>query len=233
MSKNSLYQYGTIGSLMAGAMDGTDTINDFLKHGDFGIGTMDGVDGELIILNGQAYKVSSSGEVIHLMGAEKLPYGAIAHFHANHTITVSKELGSEAVEKLVLAKMRSKNLFAGVKITGVFKKMHTRAMPKQEPPYIRFSEVDQPNFYAEEIKGTVVGFYSPALFHGTSVAGFHVHFISDDHQFGGHILDYTVKDVKIEIQDYADLIQDFPKEAEFLDSDFDYSNIAEEISISE
>lgn len=233
MSKNSLYQYGTIGSLMAGAMDGTDTINDFLKHGDFGIGTMDGVDGELVVLDGQAFKMSAKGYIVHLEGEEKLPYGAIAHFHANHTFTIQDELDNEAVEALILDKMRSKNLFAGVKISGTFKKMHTRAMPKQEPPYIRFSEVEQPNFYADEIKGSIVGFYSPALFHGTSVAGFHIHFISDDQKFGGHVLDYVVEDVTVEIQDYANLIQDFPKEAEFLDTEFDYSNIAEEISLSE
>lgn len=233
MSKNSLYQYGTIGSLMAGAMDGTETITDFLTHGDFGIGTMDGVDGELVVLNGEAFKASATGEVIRLTGPEKLPYGAIAHFHANHHFSVTDELANEQVEELVLRNMRSKNLFAGVKISGTFKKMHTRAMPKQTPPYIRFSEVEQPNFYAEEIQGTIVGFYSPALFHGTSVAGFHVHFISDDRQFGGHVLDYVVSDVQVEIQDYTDLIQDFPKVAEFLDTEFDYNNIAEEISISE
>ncbi|WP_297079083.1 acetolactate decarboxylase [uncultured Enterococcus sp.] len=233
MGKHSLYQYGTIGSLMAGAMDGTGTIKEFLTHGDFGIGTMDGVDGELIVLDQKAYKASATGDVIELQDVDKLPYGAIAFFNADHTFTISDTLANEAVEEQVIAAMKSKNLFVGVKISGVFDTMHVRAMPKQTPPYIRFSEVEQPEFTAHNIKGTIVGFYSPVLFHGTSVAGFHVHFISDDRMFGGHVLDYHVEDVTVEVQNYSELIQDFPKEDVFLDADFDYSNIAEEISISE
>lgn len=233
MGKHSLYQYGTIGSLMAGAMDGTGTIQEFLTHGDFGIGTMDGVDGELIVLDQEAYKASATGEVIKLGPLEKLPYGAIAFFNPDHTFTLKETLVNEVVETKVIEAMKSKNLFAGVKISGVFDTMHVRAMPKQTPPYIRFSEVEQPEFTAHNIKGTLVGFYSPVLFHGTSVAGFHVHFISDDRTFGGHVLDYHVEDVKVEVQDYSELIQDFPKEDVFLEAEFDYSNIAEEISISE
>ena len=45
-----LFQYNTLGALMAGLYEGTMTIGELLKHGDLGIGTLDSIDGELIVL---------------------------------------------------------------------------------------------------------------------------------------------------------------------------------------
>ena len=63
--------------------------------------------------------------------------------------------------------MLSDNLFSAVKISGTFK-MHVRMMPKQEPPYTRLidSARRQPEETREDIKGTIIGFFTPELFHG-------------------------------------------------------------------
>lgn len=37
-----------------------------------------------------------------------------------------------------------------------------------------------------------MGFYLPSFFAGLNVQGFHLHYISDDRQSGGHILDCTL-----------------------------------------
>ncbi len=47
---NVLYQHGTLGTLMAGLLEGTASINDLLEHGDLGIATLTGSDGEVILL---------------------------------------------------------------------------------------------------------------------------------------------------------------------------------------
>ena len=51
----TLFHYNTLGALMAGLYKGTMTIEELLKHGDLGIGTLDSIDGELIVLDGKAY----------------------------------------------------------------------------------------------------------------------------------------------------------------------------------
>lgn len=56
---NVLYQHGTLALLVPGLLEGTTTIGELLKHGDTGIGTGEGLDGELIILDGVAYKVAN------------------------------------------------------------------------------------------------------------------------------------------------------------------------------
>ena len=52
---------GTLALLVPGLLEGTTTIGELLTHGDTGIGTGEGLDGELIILDGVAYKVGQSG----------------------------------------------------------------------------------------------------------------------------------------------------------------------------
>lgn len=46
---NVLYQHGTLGTLMAGLLKGTASINELLQHGDLGIATLTGSNGEVIV----------------------------------------------------------------------------------------------------------------------------------------------------------------------------------------
>ena len=47
---NVLYQHGTLGTLMAGLLEGTASVNELLEHGDLGIGTLTGSNGEVIFI---------------------------------------------------------------------------------------------------------------------------------------------------------------------------------------
>ena len=113
--------------------------------------------------------------------------------------------------------------------------MHVRMMPGQEPPYTRLidSARRQPEETRENIKGSIVGFFTPELFHGIGSAGFHIHFANDDRDFG-HILDFEVDDVTVEIQNFETFEQHFPVDAKsFTDADIDYKDIADEIREAE
>ena len=79
MSERILFQHGTLGALMAGLMDGTETIEQILKHGTLGLGTLHGLDGEVIFLDGEAYQGRSDGVVVKLTGKETTPYAASPH----------------------------------------------------------------------------------------------------------------------------------------------------------
>jgi acetolactate decarboxylase len=72
--------------------------------------------------------------------------------------------------------------------------MKVRAIPAQHKPYPTLTDAakNQSVFTYRDVKGTVVGFYTPVFFKGLNVVGYHLHFISDDRHTGGHILDFTV-----------------------------------------
>ena len=57
------FQTSTIEALLDGAYEGDLTVGELLAHGDLGIGTVDHLDGELVVLDGEAWAVASSGEV--------------------------------------------------------------------------------------------------------------------------------------------------------------------------
>ncbi|MEZ1984391.1 acetolactate decarboxylase, partial [Staphylococcus aureus] len=226
---------GTLGTLMAGLLKGTASINELLQHGDLGIATLTGSNGEVIFLDGKAYHANEHKEFVELKGDELTPYATVTKFVAD-TSYETKDKSSEAVFAEIKEKMLSENLFSAVKISGLFKKMHVRMMPAQEPPYTRLidSARRQPEQTETYVKGSVVGFFTPELFHGIGSAGFHVHFANDDRNFGGHVLDFEVEDVKVEIQNIETFEQHFPiQDKDFTKANIDYKDIADEIREAE
>lgn len=232
---NVLYQHGTLGTLMAGLLKRNASIDELLEHGDLGIATLTGSDGEVIILNGQAYHANEHKEFIELKGNELTPYATVTKFTADTTY-FTKNKHSRAIFEEIKEKMLSENLFSAVKISGLFKKIHVRMMPGQKPPYTRLidSARRQPEQTETYIKGSVVGFFTPTIFHGIGSAGFHIHFVNDTRNFGGHVLDFEVEEVKIEIQNFETFEQHFPIHDEtFLTQKIDYKDIADEIREAE
>jgi acetolactate decarboxylase len=206
-----------------------------LQHGDLGIATLTGSNGEVIFLDGKAYHANEHKEFVELKGDELTPYATVTKFVAD-TSYETKDKSSEAVFAEIKEKMLSENLFSAVKISGLFKKMHVRMMPAQEPPYTRLidSARRQPEQTETYVKGSVVGFFTPELFHGIGSAGFHVHFANDDRNFGGHVLDFEVEDVKVEIQNIETFEQHFPiQDKDFTKANIDYKDIADEIREAE
>lgn len=231
---NVLYQHGTLGTLMAGLLEGTATINELLEHGNLGIATLTGSDGEVIFLDGKAYHANEHKEFIELKGDEKVPYASITNFKASKTFPL-QQLSQDDVFAQIKNEMLSENLFSAVKIYGTFKHMHVRMMPAQQPPYTRLidSARRQPE---EKDKIFVVPLldFTPELFHGVGSAGFHIHFADDERAYGGHVLDFEVDDVVVEIQNFETFQQHFPVNNEtFVKAKIDYKDVAEEIREAE
>ncbi|WP_313629758.1 acetolactate decarboxylase [Enterococcus devriesei] len=233
-TKSYIYQHGTLGGLMQDLMDGTEKIGELLHYGDFGLGTLEGSNGEVIILDGVVYHADETGVINQLAGNELTPYAAVTTFQTDEDFSLA-ELSDKAVKDRILEKI-SHNLFSAVKISGTFKHMHVRVAPKQEKPYPRFVEIarHQPEFSADEISGTIVGFFTPNLFQGAAAAGFHLHFISDDRQFGGHVLDFELTEGEVELMELAEFRQHFPTEnTDYLENEIKLDDISKDIEEAE
>lgn len=82
--KHTLYQHGTLGTLMAGALEGTCSIDTLLQHGDHGIATLTGSDGEVIFVDGQAFHATTTDDNVHLLSGDTLtPYASVSKFSAD------------------------------------------------------------------------------------------------------------------------------------------------------
>ena len=233
-TKSYIYQHGTLGGLMQDLMDGTEKIGTLSNYGDFGLGTLEGSNGEIIFLDGVIYHADESGKINQLTGDELTPYAAVTNFESDEQFSLANS-SDDTVKAAILEKV-SHNLFAAVKIEGTFKHMHVRVAPKQEKPYPRFVEIarHQPEFEADDIAGTIVGFFTPNLFQGAAAAGFHLHFISDDRRFGGHVLDFELTDGKIDLMELAEFRQHFPTEnADYLKNEIKLDDITKDIEEAE
>ncbi|MBJ8325296.1 acetolactate decarboxylase [Streptococcus pacificus] len=238
MAKTILFQHNTLASLMAGIYEGTMSVEELLKHGNFGVGTVDSVDGELIVLDGKVYQATGTNDEFKVKEVPShvlVPYAAVVHHTTTKSWKEDNPIDSENLKKTIEEKLDSHNLFYSVKIKGTFSKMHVRMIPKSKTGE-RFAEVakNQPEFTQENISGTLIGIWTPELFHGVSVAGFHLHFLADDLHFGGHVMDFVMQDGNIEIGRIDQLEQNFPVDNKtFLEKSFDVLALRSDIEASE
>ena len=230
-----LYQHGTLANLVPGLFGGTLSIRELLQHGDTGIGTLAGLDGELIILNGTVYQVNAKGAVREVAEDEMVPFANVHHAD----FTPAGELAdiSDAALRDVLArKLMSLNVFSSVKLTGTFAQVTTRAVAGQKRPYptLKATAEAQSVFTQTDVTGTIIGYYAPKLFAGVAAPGFHLHFLSDDQQFGGHLLHATVAQAHLHVQAFEDLDLHLPlADPEFQTLDLDSAQIVADIELAE
>ncbi|WP_349771826.1 acetolactate decarboxylase [Staphylococcus canis] len=235
MANHVLYQHSTLGTLMAGALEGTATIDELLQQGDHGIGTLEGGDGEVIFIDGKAFHSNAKdGKVVPLTGSEKSPYATVTKYDPE-TFFKTEGATIDELYDTIRSKMLSENLFSVVKVKGAFKHMKMRILPKQEPPYTRLIESarKQPEFERDNVDGTIVAIFTPEIYHGIGTAGFHAHFMSDDGTFMGHILDFEIEHGEIGIQNCHIYEQHLPTDPTYLNKKLDYNDIANDITEAE
>ncbi|WP_285015439.1 acetolactate decarboxylase [Lactococcus garvieae] len=230
-----LFQHNTLAALMSGLYEGTLTIGELLKKGDFGIGTLSGINGELIVLDGKAYIATGDKKVRQVEDSETVAYAAVAHHDATLSFQQEEKIASEELFEKIENEFNSENTFYTIKMTGDFDMMHVRMAPgaAEGEPFAKVAE-NQPEYKEHQVVGTIVGFWTPEMFHGVSVAGYHLHFLADSCNFGGHILGFTGFSGKVEIGQVDALEQNFPtKSQNFLQAKFNLDQLKKDIEQAE
>ncbi len=218
---DTLVQVSTIDALVQGIFDGGVSFGELGKAGDFGIGTLDDLDGEMLALDGKFYQIDSAGKVREIPPTTETPFAAMTFFKSEKTLALAATESLEALQKRLDAEIPSENLFYAVKVTGTFPVMKVRSVPKQKPPYPTLTEAakKQSLFTLENVRGTLVGFRCPSWVKGINVPGYHFHFLSDDHQHGGHVLDCTLTGGEAGIDTLENFRMLLPQDAAFLKAD--------------
>src|SRR5271154_6482402 len=74
---STLFQVSTSTALVQGVYDGVVRVGELKQHGDFGLGTFDGLDGEMLALDGHFYQVQGSGKVSESSDDAKVPFAVV------------------------------------------------------------------------------------------------------------------------------------------------------------
>jgi alpha-acetolactate decarboxylase len=202
-NRETLYQVSTMASLKAGHYDGFETVGGLKQKGNLGIGTFEGLDGEMVVLDGQVYQVKDTGAAAPAADSVKTPFAMVTVFDPD----VSQDLGAlpnvaalqTALEKLIT----HKDMFYAIRVDGTFKTLQVRAVAKQKKPYPELTAAikTQVVFDYQNIKGTIVCFWSPDYLGGINDPGYHLHFISDDHTKGGHLLEGALTSARAQLDE--------------------------------
>jgi acetolactate decarboxylase len=207
-----LFQASTIGALLDGAYEGDVTIGELGEHGDLGLGTLNGLDGEMIALEGRFYRADVDGTINEIEGAERTPFAVVLPFAPTTTASAERELPHDDLLAWLDEIAPEIDGALALRLDGEFSHVHARSVPKQYPPYRPLAEViaDQHVFELGPAIGTVVGFRFPAYSEGIEVTGYHLHFISADRTRGGHVLECTFAAGTAAIDPSSDLHVELP-----------------------
>ncbi|MBI9077625.1 MAG: acetolactate decarboxylase [Desulfatibacillum sp.] len=221
---DTITQYSFIDAILAGAYDGQVECNAILEHGDLGIGTFNGLDGEMVVLDRQIYKVRYDGKVYPPEPGETTPFACVVEFMPNKAVNIAPGTDLKGLMHITDLTVPNQNVFCALKATGKFSMVLTRSVPKQTKPYPPLVEVTkkQAQFHLENVSGTLVGFRTPPYAKGIGVPGYHLHFLSDDKKSGGHVLDLVCEEGAMEIDLCNKFVLINPKDESGLE-DMDFS----------
>lgn len=216
-----LYQVSTIEALLESVYDGVIPVGDLVRYGDTGIGTFDSLDGELILVDGIVYQARGDGSVRVAPSDLLTPLAMVSFFDPDITLTGASTSGYAAFEDLVDAEVQSGNLIYMIRIDGSFSSVTIRAPHRQERPYPRLVDALADQYIATHtnVSGTAVGTLLPEYMGGLNVPGYHLHFISDDRTIGGHIVDLSLEDATISLDETPRFMMLLPSEGGFIEAE--------------
>lgn len=227
-SDDRIFQYSTIEALLSGVYDGTMTYGHLRDKGDFGIGTFQHLDGEMIGVDGEFYQIKSDGKAYAVDDDAMTPFATMKFFRTDITLHPPKGLTFSQLSDFIDKQLPSPNLIYAVRINGTFKQVKTRSVPAQEKPYKPATEVvkKQPTFDFKDMTGIMAGYRFPSYLRMVSVPGYHLHFLTAKHDAGGHVLDMVTNEVTVRIDTASGLELALPGEGDFLTKPLGKDNTA-------
>ncbi|MBK8822336.1 MAG: acetolactate decarboxylase [Anaerolineales bacterium] len=219
---NKIYLCAPVNALVEGIYEQNIPFSEIKKHGDFGLGTFNDLDGEMMMFDGLIYRIGSDGKANQITDDEICtPFSCVTFFQPSSEDELAKELSYEEFLNWLKELMPSPNLFYAFRIEGEFEYVKTRSVPKQENyrPLVEVAK-EQPTFEFNNVKGTMAGFYTAAYMSSLSVPGVHLHFITEDLTSGGHLLECRPRKVNVELQYLYTLELSLPSNLDYLTWDF-------------
>ena len=233
MPIHTLFQVSTSGALVAGVYSGAVDVKTILDHGDFGLGTFANLEGEMVVLDGRVYQVQGSGRVSEAPPDAEAPFAVVTHFSPQVDVVIDSAASLNDLASRCDTLRSSGNIFYAFRLDGRFIRIRTRAVnPPGESKRLIDAAKAQSEFQFASVTGTLVGLWSPGFSSAFSVPGYHFHFLSDDRQHGGHLLDCATGPLRLRMEALTDFHLALPGMESFLKADLS-RNAANELAYAE
>jgi len=222
LKPNAVFQYSTLSALLEGVYDGELTIGELKKHGNYGIGTFNALDGEMVLYEGECYKVTSDSKVVKVGDTEKTPFAAVCNFEPDTTIKISRPINLKDIKHYIDSVMPSGNLLFAYKISGSFDSIVIRSVPKQQKPYVRLIEAykAQGIFTFTHQEGILFGYKFPKYLKDVNMDDYHLHFLAADKSKGGHLMNCRILNGEVAVAYVRNFQLQFPDNNYFKTTSF-------------
>lgn len=218
-NRETIYQVALLQSLAMGYFDGSISVKNLKMHGDTGIGTFEGLDGEMIVLDGVVYRANRDCKINVVDDKVLVPFSNVTFFDKDFSVKLLDVHNKAALEKIFneLVDRNGRNSFYMVKVPAEFNSILVRSESGAKEPYPTLVEAlkTQNEITPKNIKGTIVGLYCPDFMSSLNSTGWHFHFISDDKKIGGHVLELDLKSGEALFDKTDSFRMDLPKKENF------------------
>jgi acetolactate decarboxylase len=213
---HTLFQTSTIDALLEGKYDGDVSFAELEAHGDFGLGTLHALDGEMIALESRFYQVKADGRAYEVGRRAKTPFAVVTFFEPDLSRSLTTPMDFTNLRAYLDGVVGARTTCCAVQVEGHFDYVRTRSVPQQKKPYPPLAEVvkRQPIFELHNVGGSLVGFRFPDYSQGLNVSGYHFHFITEDRGAGGHVLECRMSRGELHVDHEADLRLQLPSGVE-------------------
>src|SRR4028118_424870 len=86
---HTLFQTSTIDALLHGEYDGDVDFEELGGRGDFGLGTLEALDGEMVALDGGFYQVKADGRAYEIEPRARTPFAVVTFFEPSISRTLA------------------------------------------------------------------------------------------------------------------------------------------------
>lgn len=194
-----IYQVSTIQALMLGYSRSVISVSELLEHGNTGLGTFTDVDGEMIVLDGICYRALENGSIEIAEPDRGVPFSTVCTMKKTAPIKFGRTKDIAALKTSlnnIIDSHFGLNSMHMARIDGEFEVVDARSESGYRSAHVELKTIlgkTQRAMKFENIKGTLVCVYFPDYLDGINASGWHMHFISEDRRFGGHIFDIVMK----------------------------------------
>lgn len=221
MKSNKIYQVSTLQALALGYSRSVVKVEEFLEHGDTGLGTFENVDGEMIVVDGVCYQAKQDGSVIQTDGKAGVPFAVVGSLENGRSFRIDEKKDIEGIKLELTLRIEEGfglNSIHIARIDGFFDIIHARAGNPYRSQHVSLKNIlskTQKDFCFEQLYGTLVCVYYPDYMDGINAAGWHLHFISEDRKLGGHVFRVSMRSGECLLQKMDKIEIQLPREAAF------------------
>jgi acetolactate decarboxylase len=215
-SSTAIWQLAPAALLGKGEFGGIMSITEVLRHGNMGLAGAQALNGEMALVDGKFYQFLADGQVVQPPDTMRLPFAEVTFWDGGRAIPVSPGLvynGSATADTIpAIDSALDLDAFYAVRMEGGWDTLVVRTFRQQTQPYppldsaVKTQVVDT----LVNVRGTMVGFRQPAYAAHMGVANYHMHFVSEDHTKGGHVLGFVARDVQLQVSERAEYTVQMP-----------------------